>query len=82
MRSQSKITLSIPAEATNLQVGCKSSDMIDYLWPLRVLIRHGSSSLFILDFKLFIRIGRPLFFNAFKKRIFLSFMDPIMLLIR
>lgn len=29
--------------------------MIDYLWPLSVLIRQGSYSLFILDFKLFIR---------------------------
>lgn len=55
MRSQSSMTLSIPADATYLQVGCKSSDMIDYLWPFRVRMRQGSSSLFILDFKLFIR---------------------------
>ena len=61
MRSQSKTTLSIPADATYLQVGCRSSDIIDYLCPLRDLIRQGSYSLFILDFKLFIRTFNPKF---------------------
>jgi len=46
--SHSKITLSIPAEATYLQVGCRSRDMIDYLCPLSVLIKQGSYSLFIV----------------------------------
>ena len=42
------MTLSIPAEATYLHVGWRSRDMMDYLCPLRVLIRHGSYSLFIV----------------------------------
>ena len=47
VRSQRRMTLSMPAEATYLQVGCRSSDIMDSLWPLRVRIRQGSYSLFI-----------------------------------
>lgn len=42
-KSQSKIILSMPAEATYLQVGCKSKVIIDSLCPFRVLIKLGSS---------------------------------------
>lgn len=48
MRSHSKMTLSMPADATYLQVGCRSRDMIDSLCPLRVRMREGSYSLFII----------------------------------
>lgn len=48
VRSHNRMTLSIPAEATYLHVGWRSRDMIDYLCPFRVLIRHGSYSLFIV----------------------------------
>jgi len=48
VRSHNRMTLSIPAEATYLHVGWRSRDMMDYLCPLRVLIRHGSYSLFIV----------------------------------
>ena len=41
--SQSKITLSIPAEATYLHAGCRSSDIIDYLCPFKDRIKQGSS---------------------------------------
>ena len=61
VRSQSRITLSIPAEATYLQVGCRSRDIMDYLCPLRLRMRQGSSSLFISYFKLFTRICKSHF---------------------
>lgn len=48
VRSHNRITLSIPADATYLHVGCRSRDMIDSLCPLRVLIKQGSYSLFIV----------------------------------
>ena len=45
--SQSRMTLSMPAEATYLEVGCRSSDMMDYLCPLSDLMSEGSYSLCI-----------------------------------
>ncbi len=46
-RSQRRMTLSMPAEATYLQVGCRSSDMMDSLCPLSERMRQGSYSLCI-----------------------------------
>ena len=53
MMSHRRMTLSMPAEATYLQVGWRSMDMMDSLWPLRDLMRQGSYSLCMrLRFKL------------------------------
>jgi len=41
VKFHSSIMLSIPAEATYLQEGYKSSAMTDYLCPLRVRIKLG-----------------------------------------
>lgn len=80
VRSHRRITLSIPAEATYLQVGCRSSDMIDYLCPLRVLIRQGSSSLFILILN-YLQEYANTFSNASLKTLFSPlFQQSIMLL--
>ena len=54
--SHSKMTLSIPALAIYLQEGCKSKHMMDYLWLLSDLIKHGSSydCIFVIDFLKFL----------------------------
>ena len=45
LRSQRRMRLSMPADATYLEVGWRSRDMMDYLCPLRDRMRVGSYSL-------------------------------------